>query len=264
MHEDTIVVLPVAVALPLAAIVGATVGSFINTALVRMPEGRSIVSGCSACDSCGRRLTFRELVPIVSYIAQRGKCRTCAAPIGRWQLVCELAGAGIALAALLAVSDGMTGLAAMVMGWQLLLLALLDARHLWLPTRLTAVLAGSGLVAAIVRSHDPGTLAVALGGGAIGYAMLALVAAIYRRSRGRDGMGQGDPPLMGAVGLWLGPLGVVEVLLGASIIGIVGAIALMLAGRKVDGREVAADTALPLGTCIAVAAWPLFLLQGFG
>jgi len=77
--------------------------------------------------------------------------------------------------------------------------------------------------------------------------------------RGAEGMGAADPWLLGAVGLWLGPLGVVEALLGASLVGIISAAMMLVLGHKV-----ASDTALPLGSCVAVAAWPLFCLQGFG
>ncbi|WP_205525192.1 prepilin peptidase [Novosphingobium sp. THN1] len=93
----------------------------------------------------------------------------------------------------------------------------------------------------------------------LGYAMLWLIARFYLKARGREGMGSGDPPLLGAIGLWLGPLGVVETMLGASIIGIAAAIVMLVSKRKID-----ADTALPLGTCLAATAWLLFLLQGPG
>lgn len=244
-----------------AAVLGAIFGSFLGAALIRMPEGRSIVTGRSACDGCGKALTVAELVPVLSWLVQRGRCRTCGAAIGPWQLACEIGGAVIAVASVLFARDGLM-LAAMVMGWQLLLLALLDLRHLWLPRVLVGWLAASGLVLVVARtwrvaSLDP--VLASLTGGALGYILLWGIARFYLKARGRDGMGAGDPPLLGALGLWLGPLGVVEVMLGASILGIVAAIVL-LAGR----RTIAADTPLPLGTCLAATAWPLFLLQGFG
>jgi leader peptidase (prepilin peptidase)/N-methyltransferase len=79
----------------------------------------------------------------------------------------------------------------------------------------------------------------------------------YRRFRGREGLGGGDPPLLGAIGLWLGPIGVIHTMLGASVAGLLVALILHFGGRKVG-----ADTALPLGTCLAAAAWPIFLLEG--
>lgn len=243
-----------------AAVAGAIVGSFVGAALERMPAGRSVVTGRSRCDGCGKTLRPVELVPVLSWLVQRGRCRACDAPIGGWQLACELGGAAIAV-----VAWGWAGerqaLAAMLLGWQLMLLALLDLRHMWLPRVLTIVLALTGLGVACARwwsGEGAAALAVAVGGGALGYGLLALVAAGYRRVRGREGIGGGDAPLLGAIGLWVGPVGVVEVLLGASIAGLAAAAA-MAAG----GRRLAADTALPLGTCLAVAAWAVFMLNGW-
>lgn len=261
MNQDLILALPWGVLIAGAALLGAVIGSFLGAVLVRLPDGRSVVRGRSACDGCGKALTVAELLPVLSWLIQRGKCRACGEAIGGGQLACELGGAAVSVGALIWAREGLV-LAAMVMGWQLLLLALLDLRHLWLPRLLVGWLAASG--AAVVaaqaldeRSLDP--LLVSASGGALGYILLWAAARFYLKARGREGMGSGDPPLLGAIGLWLGPLGVVEVLLGASIVGI-GTAVVMLARR----RAVAADTVLPFGTCLAAVAWPLFLLQGLG
>lgn len=243
------------------AVVGAIIGSFLGAALVRLPAGRSIVTGRSICDGCGRALTMGELVPVLSWLFQRGRCRGCGGSIGIWQLACELGGAVVGAGAAAWGREGLV-LAAMLLGWQLLLLALLDLHHLWLPRLLTGLLAASGLAVAGAMAwaeQSLAPLATAISGGALGFVMLWAIARFYLKARGRDGMGAGDPPLLGAIGLWLGPLGAIEAMLAASILGIAAAIILHL-GK----RNVAADTALPLGTCLAVAAWPIFLAQGLG
>lgn len=244
-----------------AGVLGAVIGSFLGAVLVRLPGGRSVVHGRSKCDHCGKSLSALELIPILSFWAQGGKCRGCGGAIGGWQLASEVGGAAICVGAALWSREGLA-LAAMVMGWQLLLLALLDLRHFWLPRVLTGWLAASGVAVVAVRAWTTGTtepLLISVSGGALGFAMLWVIARFYRRARGREGMGAGDPPLLGAIGLWLGPLGVVEVMLGASILGIAVAIVMLVSKRKI-----AADTALPLGTCLAATAWPIFLLQGLG
>lgn len=250
------------IAAAIGALAGSCVGSFIGTALVRMPEGRSLIRGRSACDGCARHLSIDDLVPIGSWLMLRGRCRACGSSIGFWQLAAEVLAAAIGFLPWFLVDDPWLAALMVVMGWQLLLLALLDARHFWMPLRLVGLLAASGLAGATaiaLREHAPMHITVGLLGGALGWGALALVRLVYRRVRSVEGMGAGDPWLMGAVGLWLGPLGVVEALLGASLVGIVSAVAMLLLGQKI-----AADTALPLGTCIAVSAWPLFCLQGFG
>lgn len=261
MIEPAFSSLPAAFQIVGAAILGAIVGSFLGAALERLPAGRSIVSGRSVCDGCGKALTVVELVPVLSWLMQQGKCRACGVRIGSWQLASELGGAGIGIASVLSAREGL-GLAAMLMGWQLLLLALLDLRHLWLPRLLVGWLAATGLAVVLAEAwmeQDVAPVLIGAGGAALGFLTLWLIARFYLKARGREGMGGGDPPLLGAIGLWVGPLGVVETMLGASILGIAAAIVMLVSKRKID-----AETALPLGTCLAATAWPIFLLQGLG
>jgi leader peptidase (prepilin peptidase)/N-methyltransferase len=89
----------------------------------------------------------------------------------------------------------------------------------------------------------------------MGYAGLWLVAALYRRVRGREGLGGGDPKLLGAIGAWLGWAALPLILLGASLLGL----GLVLLDR-LRGRAVAGDTMVPLGALMAGVAWPLWLL----
>jgi leader peptidase (prepilin peptidase)/N-methyltransferase len=148
----------------------------------------------------------------------------------------------------------------MVLGWQLLLLGLLDLSHMWLPRPLTLLLAASGalfMTLWALEAQDMMILVEALIGGTFGFATLWLLGQGYLRLRGRAGLGGGDPPLLGAIGLWLGPLGVIHTLLLASLGGLAVAGAMHLMGRRVEP-----ETALPLGTLLAAAAWPVFLWQG--
>lgn len=244
-----------------AGLVGAAIGSFIGTVLVRLPEDRSILTGRSACDSCGTAISPRDLVPLLSWAMLRGRCRSCRAPIGGWQPGCEAAAALIGAASVLLAPSGLA-VPAMVFGWQLLLLGMIDARHLWLPRGLVALLAISGTGLAVWRSWQAASLTplwTALAGGALGFVMLWSVARGYRMLRGRDGMGGGDPPLLGAIGLWIGPMGAIGAVIGASLTGMAAALVMLLARRPVAG-----DTALPLGTLLAAAAWVIFVVSGFG
>jgi leader peptidase (prepilin peptidase)/N-methyltransferase len=245
----------------IAGLVGGAVGSFIGTVLVRLPEERSVLSGRSACDACGTRIAARDLVPILSWTVLRGKGRCCGAAIGWWQVGCEVAGLLIGAAAVLLAPVGLA-LPAMLLGWQLLLLAVIDARHLWLPQRLIGALGVSGLGFALWRSWQAESLTplwTALAGGALGFGLLWSVARGYRMLRGRDGMGGGDPPLLGAIGLWLGPMGAIGTIIGGSLFGMIAALTMLLARQPVAG-----DTPLPLGTLLAGAAWVIFLVGGFG
>lgn len=136
-----------------------------------------------------------------------------------------------------------SGSALAVFGWLLLPLAVLDSRHFWLPDRLVLLLAAVGLALGGLLSGEGLTARIATGLAA--GAALALVAFAYKRLRGREGLGSGDPKLFAAMGLWLGPELTVATLLAAALIGLAEAIV----------RRRAMDEAQPLGTWLALGGW---------
>lgn len=230
---------------------GAILGSFIATLVIRWPEGRSVMRGRSGCDGCGATLTAVDLVPIASFLAVRGRCRRCGASIDRRHPAIELAAAAVGASAGW-VAPSMTGVAGAAFGWLLLALAALDLAAWWLPDRLTATLAAAGFATGLA-GIDPSLGERLIGGGA-GFAGLALTGWSYRRLRGRDGLGGGDPKLFGAIGLWLGWRVLPAVLLVACLVGL-GVVGWRLAtGRRVDGGD-----AMPLGALLAIAAYPAWL-----
>jgi len=86
-----------ALVIVLAGLFGAAFGSFLNVAISRVPRGESVVFPSSHCQNCGRRLAWWENIPVASYLALGGKCRTCHIPIGVRHLLVEAA-AGLAAA----------------------------------------------------------------------------------------------------------------------------------------------------------------------
>ncbi|MGQ0589737.1 MAG: prepilin peptidase [Sphingosinicella sp.] len=247
---------PLALRLPAGLLLGAIVGSFLATVLIRWPKGESALGGRSRCDSCREALGPLALVPIVSLLAARGRCRRCGARIDRRHVAIELAAAFVGLAAF-AVHPLPLALVTAVLGWWLLLISALDLEHHWLPDLLTLPLIPLGIAAAWAGFGPP--LPERLAGAAIGWATLALITLAYARLRGREGMGGGDPKLLGAIGAWLGAFQLPFVLLGAGLLGLVAILSLRL-----RGQEVTAMTRLPLGTLMALAAWPLWLLAAAG
>lgn len=234
-----------------AAVAGAIVGSFLATLIVRWPRGEPVVTGRSACDSCKRRLGAAELVPILSGLASGGRCRSCGAAIEPTHLRVELAAAGLAALAL-ALQPNAQGAAAAAFWLLLLAPAVLDARHYWLPDALTLAIALGGLLAGGIATGAP--LPDRLAGGAAGLAGLWLVGELYRRARGRHGLGAGDPKLLGAIGLWTGWQALAPILLAAALAGLAAAIA---------QRRSRFDR-MPFGTLLAGGAfvWTAVRLSG--
>jgi len=231
-------------------LLGAIIGSFLATLVIRWPEGRGL-GGRSACDACGAELRWFELVPLVSFLGQGGRCRRCGSPIAAQHFVIELLCAIVGGLALWRY-PGIEGSMGAAFGWLLVALAALDLRHFWLPDRLTAAVALLGVAGAFAGLHPPPL--DRLIGGVGGFALLWSIGAAYRLVRKREGLGAGDPKLFGAIGLWVGWQALPFVLLGASAAGLGMALMLMLRQR------VTATTRLPLGTLLAVAAFPVWLL----
>lgn len=142
----------------------------------------------------------------------------------------------------------MAGLLLAIFGWLLLPLFLLDIRHLWLPDRLTALLAIMGLAVAGIANGLP--IADRLVGGLVGFASLWLIARVFRALRQRDGMGSGDPKIFGAIGCWIGW----QLLPITLLVGSAGLLAILL----VRGRARVDGTQHPLGAGLAVGAFLTF------
>ncbi len=220
---------------------------------MRWPNGVSVLRGRSRCDACGERLGARDLVPILSYFLVRGRCRRCGAEIDRRHLAAEAGAALIGLTAI-AAHPLPAAIFTALFGWWLFLLAALDVEHHWLPDRLTLMLLPAGLAVGFIGIGP--LLEARLIGAAVGYASLALIGFAYLRLRGREGLGGGDPKLFAAIGAWLGWAQLPFVLLGAGLIGLAALLVMRL-----RGVPVAATDRLPLGTLMALAAWPLWLVM---
>jgi leader peptidase (prepilin peptidase)/N-methyltransferase len=231
---------------------GAIVGSFLATILLRWPAGRSVSRGRSRCDACGEGLRATDLVPILSFLLLRGRCRRCGAAIDPRHVAVEITAALVGLVAMLA-HPSVTGIVSAMLGWWLLLIAALDAEDHWLPDLLTLPLLVAGLLVAWLGVGA--SLEARAIGAVAGFALLWAIALGYRAVRGREGMGGGDPKLFAALGAWLGWQQLPLVLLGAGLAGL-AAVALMAA----KGRGVAMTDRLPLGTLMALAAWPIWLV----
>jgi leader peptidase (prepilin peptidase)/N-methyltransferase len=161
---------------------------------------------------------------------------------------------GLVGGAAMLVAPGQAGLMGALFGWLLVTLAALDLKHYWLPDRLVLMLLLVACVSAAAGLTPP--LIDRAIGAVAGYGVLALIAIAYRRIRKREGLGGGDPKLLGAIGAMLGWQALPLVLLGASGVGL-----LFVALRIAGGQTVTATDRLPLGALMALAAFPMWILQ---
>ncbi len=237
----------------LGAVLGLVFGSFIGVIVIRWPQGRSAAAGRSRCDHCGTPLRAPDLIPLLSYVARRGRAACCGGRIDPAHVMAEAGGLAIGVLSVLLNASLAHALCAAVMGWLLLALALLDLRHFWLPDRLVAALAVAAALPLVLAL--PPSLGDRLIGGVAAWLALMAVRLVYKRLRGREGMGAGDAKLFGALGLWLGWRLLPMLLLLAAMGGLVVALAMAVTRGSVDR-----SSRLPFGLFLALAAWPIEVL----
>ena len=203
-------------------LLGLCLGSFLNVCIYRIPLGISVVSNSSFCPNCSRRLRWRELIPVLSYLLLKGKCRTCSTRIPALYPVIELS-TGILLVLLFALL-GLSRVSIYYAAYFLMMfpIAVIDWRHLIIPNRLLIVLVVLGLFfqAALfpanpTQSHSDqafeNSISTANGGFlfSIGSSLFALCAMLLLRLCGnllfhKETLGMGDIKLAAVVGLFLG------------------------------------------------------------
>ena len=193
----------------------------------------------------------RDLVPVASWVALRGRCRHCAHALGAFYPAIEIAAAIVALWSA-SVAAGAPMWAGDVLGWTLLALAGIDFRSYVLPDFLTLPLVPAGLIA--TWAIAPGMLAANAIGAVAGFAFIAAVRAIYRLARGREGIGLGDAKLLAAAGAWIGWSGLPSVLLVASLSGL--GFALLRAARK---GTLSSTDRIPFGPFLCLGIWIVWL-----
>jgi len=212
----------------LYALLGLAISSFLNVCIDRLPEGESIVSPPSHCPACGRRLTPLDLIPLLSYVLLRGRCRYCGVSIPRRVLLIE-ATTGL-LFALLWYRYGFSLrlLLATLYTCFLIVIFFIDLEHhLVLNRVIYPAIVVALLALPFTPNHDVVEL---LSGGALGFALLFLIAFIYPA-----GMGMGDVKLATFIGLVVGfPEVLVALLISFVAGGMVGG-GLLLTGLK--GRK---------------------------
>jgi leader peptidase (prepilin peptidase)/N-methyltransferase len=265
-----------------ALVLGLIVGSFLNVVIYRLPimlerqwraecaelaepardppqEPRfNLAVPRSVCPACRAPIKAIHNIPVVSYLALRGRCANCHARISARYLTVELL-CGIATATVAwRFGFGWPAACAAVVTWFLISLAGIDLDHQLLPDSLTVPLLWLGLLASLSGWSAAGrSLPVdpvsAIAGAAIGYVALWSVYHAFRLLTGKEGMGYGDFKLLAALGAWFGWRMLLPIVLFAAAVGAVVGITLILARRHRRGNP------MPFGPFLAAAGWLVML-----
>ena len=241
-----------------AFIIGTAVGSFLNVLVFRLPvmaRGKNPeVTLCfprSRCSHCHRTIRMPHLVPILGYLALRGRCAFCDAPISLQYPLLELAAGLLAVGALAGASSLSEAGAYAVLGWGLLALALIDWQTRLLPDLLVYPLLWLGLLANTRGLFAP--LHEAVVGVMAGYLSLWLLNHLFHFFRKENGMGYGDFKMFAVCGAWLGWMMLPWVAVSASTLTLL----LWLAWRAFDRTP----RALPFGPALALSLFGFLIWQ---
>ena len=265
-----------AIFVSLIFILGLLVGSFLNVVIHRLPlmlqrdwraqcaslldqpapteETYNLVVPRSACPNCGHVIGALENIPVLSYLALRGRCSACKARISpRYPLVEALTAA---LSAVVAwhFGPGWVCVFALIVTWSLVTLTVIDLDHKLLPDIITLPLLWLGLLVSLFGLAWEGRpafadLRSAVIGAAAGYLSLWLLYHAFRLLTGKEGMGYGDFKLLGALGAWLGWQGLPLTILLSTVVGAGLGVVLIIAGKR--DRQ----TQIPFGPYLAAAGW---------
>ena len=261
-------------AIACAGILGLVVGSFLNVVILRLPamlmhgwrqQSREILEleraadaappglvwESSHCPKCRHKLGALENIPLLSWLALRGRCKHCGARISAQYPLVELLTGLCSAAIVWKFGFTVSSCAGLLLTWALIALSGIDLRTQLLPDQITLPLLWVGLLLSLIPVF------VASGGSvfgaALGYMSLWSVYWLFKLATGKEGMGYGDFKLLGALGAWMGPWAVLPIILLSSLVGaIVGGIFLAVHGRD-------RSTPIPFGPFIAAAGWIWFL-----
>ena len=262
--------------IPCAALLGLCVGSFLNVVIHRLPkmmerqwraecaelaggqpappaERYNLVVPRSACPSCGHRITALENIPLLSWLALRGKCSACGTRISARYPAVEALTAALSAYVAWHFGFGLAAAGALLFTWAMIALTFIDLDTCYLPDSITLPLLWLGLLLNLNGTFAP--LSAAVIGAAAGYLSLWAVYWAFKWATGKEGMGYGDFKLLAAIGAWLGWQMLPLTILLSSLVGaVIGISLIVFAGR---GRSVP----IPFGPYLAIAGM-IALLHG--
>ncbi|NTV49681.1 MAG: prepilin peptidase [Geobacteraceae bacterium] len=236
-----------------AFVFGMVVGSFLNVCICRLPKNESVVSPPSHCPGCSYQIRWYDNIPLLSYLLLRGKCRGCGTHISLQYPLVELLNGVLTMLLFLRFGPTLTFAALFLLCSALVVITFIDIEHQIIPDEisLSGILVGF-VLSFFLHGHSwlNSLLGILLGGGS-----LLLVAYLYQRLTGKDGMGGGDIKLLAMMGAFLGWKAVPFIIFASSLVGSVIGVSIMLFQKK--------DTklAIPFGPYLAFAA-VLYIFYG--
>ena len=239
---------------------GASLGSFANVCIYRLPRDKQIISGRSFCPGCKKKINWYDNLPLISYILLNAKCRNCDKSISARYLIVELITAISFLLIFLSFKNLYTIIFLSILILILIMIFFIDLENFIIPDSLNFSIMGLAIIKNFVPSfntslvHD---INQSLIGGIIGYFSIWLIIFLYKTLKKIDGMGLGDAKLMAGIGLLFGWQSIPLVLFLSSILGLFFVTPSLLKKQKTMKSEI------PFGPFIIIAMLIYFVFGDF-
>ena len=227
-------------------LVGLALGSFMNVVIYRMPLKKSIIRPASSCPNCGKKIKFYDNIPLVSYLLLLGKCRYCLRPISLRYPAVEVLTGLLSLALFIRYGLSYQYIFYLLFTATLVTISFIDLQHQIIPDVLSLPGVVVGLATTFILDNISwldSLIGIICGGG-----VLFLVAVVYERLTGRQGMGGGDVKLLAMIGAWMGWRSLALILLISSLTGaVIGLVFLLTTGKGYRVR-------IPFGPFLSLGA----------
>ena len=227
-------------------------GSFANVCIHRLPLDKGVVSGRSYCPKCKKQISWKDNIPIISYLLLNGKCRKCKKPISsRYALVEFLSILSFVIVYFL-YGITLTTLLLMILSLSLIIIFFIDLKHYIIPNEITFSMMALGFV----KSFDPNLDSMfpnyvnSLIGGLFGYGIIWSIIYFYKQIRKKEGMGLGDAKLFAVVGFWFGWLAIPFVIFLSSVTALISVVPSLLKNSKSMSSQIPFGPYIIIGTLL--------------
>ena len=233
-------------------ILGALWGSFANVCILRLPEGKGVVSGRSYCPNCKKLIIWKDNIPIISFLLLKGKCRNCKKPISFQYTLIEFLSLISFLSIYYLYGISLTTLLLIILAITFIIIFFIDLKHFIIPNSLTFPLMVLGFIKSFIPNLDEifPNYFDSLVGGLFGYGIIWSIIFFYKQVRKKDGMGLGDAKLFAVIGFWFGWISIPFVIFLSSIIALLSVIPDLIKNSKKMTTQIPFGPYIIIGTLV--------------
>ena len=233
-------------------VLGALWGSFANVCIYRLPLEKGVVSGRSFCPNCKKLITWKDNIPIISFLFLKGKCRYCNKKISSQYVLVETISILFFLIIYFFYGISITTLLLIILSLSFLIIFFIDFKHYIIPNVLTFSMMFLGFIKSFIPNLNPifPNYINSLIGGIFGYGIIWSIIFFYKQVRKKEGMGLGDAKLLSAIGFWFGWFSIPFVIFLSSLIALLSVAPSLINKSKKFSSQIPFGPYIILGTLI--------------